>query len=82
MTGKTERRVSSLSALVLLQITKAAKNPLRVNLGPSPTRVTHLSRAGDLSPAGPLLSRYVAQWLGVIAVGAGSKSGLVKQARV
>jgi hypothetical protein len=28
-----------------------------------------------------LLSRQLAQWPGAIAVGAGSKSGLVKQAR-
>ena len=55
---------------------------LRAILASSPTRVTHPSRAGALSLAAVLLSRHMAQWPGVIAVGAGSKSGMVKKARV
>ena len=50
-------------------------------VGLDPTRVALLSRAGALSLAAALLSRHIAPWPDVIAGGAGSKSGLVKQAR-
>jgi hypothetical protein len=54
----------------------------RVMLALDPTRVSHLNQGGGLSLADALLSLQMAQWSGVTAVGADSKSSMTKKARV